>query len=296
MNLEKFCRGRLVVLRPSSTAYDAARAMRANHVGAVLVADRKGLAGIVTDRDLALNVVGNHVASRIMLSQVMTPDPVTLDAGDAVEKAAALMHAMHVRRIVVLEGRHPKGLVTLDDLILARAVPQSRVRDVVFGQLSDWAPSKPEGFTRPARVSRRASGSTRRSQARRRQTLQAFLRRVRQVTGLSSDADARAAFEVVLGALLQRLTPSEAKDLLAQLPSLDRARLLRAARSGPDRSITRESIVRRTAARLKIPPQRAAEVVSRLGHSLGDFVSEGELADVKGQLPAALKPLLDRAA
>jgi uncharacterized protein (DUF2267 family) len=198
--------------------------------------------------------------------------------------------------VVVLEGPYPKGLVTLDDLILSRAVPQNRVRDVVFGQLTDWAPAKPEGFAGPVRLRRRANGPASRSQQRRQQTLATFLRHLKEVTGLRSDAEARAAFEVVAASLLRRLTPSEAKDLLAQLPALLKARLEAASRAGPDRTITRLSIERAMQRRLKVWPQRAAELVSRIGHALGDFVSEGELADVQGQLPKNLKPLLDHAA
>lgn len=296
MTLERFCRGRLVVLRPSASAYDAARAMSNNHIGAVLVMDKRGLAGIVTDRDLALKVVGNKLPARIPVGEVMTRDPVTLDIDDDAEKAAALMHSMHIRRVVVLDGPHPKGLVTLDDLILSKAVPQRRVRDVVFGQLTDWAPAKPEGFPGPTRVRRKASGSTQRRKQRRRQTLQTFLAHVKEVTGLESDDEARRAFEVLASGLVRRLTPDEAKDFLAQLPALVRAPLEASARTGPDRNITRQSIERDMAKRMQIWPQRAAELVSRIGHALGDFVSEGELADVQEQLPADLKPLLDRAA
>jgi signal-transduction protein with cAMP-binding, CBS, and nucleotidyltransferase domain len=51
MSLERFRRTKLVTLNRQSKAYQAARAMADNHIGAVLVSDPKGLAGIVTDRD-----------------------------------------------------------------------------------------------------------------------------------------------------------------------------------------------------------------------------------------------------
>ncbi|MBS3652506.1 CBS domain-containing protein [Pseudaminobacter sp. 19-2017] len=58
MSVERFRRTRMVVLNPMSTAYQAARAMADNHIGAVLVSGPGGVAGIVTDRDLALAVLG----------------------------------------------------------------------------------------------------------------------------------------------------------------------------------------------------------------------------------------------
>lgn len=59
MSLERFRRTKLVTLNRQSKAYQAARAMADNHIGAVLVSDPKGLAGVVTDRDLALAVLGH---------------------------------------------------------------------------------------------------------------------------------------------------------------------------------------------------------------------------------------------
>ena len=48
----------MVVLNRQSMAYQAARAMADNHIGAVLVAGPSGIAGILTDRDLALFGIG----------------------------------------------------------------------------------------------------------------------------------------------------------------------------------------------------------------------------------------------
>ena len=52
------------MLTRQSKAYQAARAMADNHIGSVLVSEPKALAGIVTDRDLALAVLGGGIAPR----------------------------------------------------------------------------------------------------------------------------------------------------------------------------------------------------------------------------------------
>src|SRR5438477_11514557 len=46
-----------VVLPPSATIYDAARAMAENQIGAALIAEQGEILGIVTDRDLVLDVI-----------------------------------------------------------------------------------------------------------------------------------------------------------------------------------------------------------------------------------------------
>src|SRR5262249_17329685 len=119
MSLEKYRRHRLVVLHPNESAYGAARAMEANHVGVVLIEEKGVLRGIATDRDLALRVIGRGLdAPRTPLVAVMTPGPSTLPVTEGEHAAAELMRIRRVRRVPILEGERLVGLVTLDDLML----------------------------------------------------------------------------------------------------------------------------------------------------------------------------------
>ena len=70
MSLERFRRTRMVVLTRHSMAYQAARAMADNHIGSVLVSAPQGLAGMITDRDLALGVLGAVVGLVAALSDL----------------------------------------------------------------------------------------------------------------------------------------------------------------------------------------------------------------------------------
>ncbi|MCB1992575.1 MAG: CBS domain-containing protein, partial [Geminicoccaceae bacterium] len=82
MSLEKFRRTRMVVLNQRSMAYQAVRAMTDNHIGAVLVSRPRGLAGILTDRDLALAVLGGELDPKTTpVGEVMSEDVVTCDIG-----------------------------------------------------------------------------------------------------------------------------------------------------------------------------------------------------------------------
>ncbi len=67
------------MLTPQSKAYQAARAMADNHIGSVLVSEPKALAGIVTDRDLALAVLGGGIDPQTTsLDEVMSKNMVAL--------------------------------------------------------------------------------------------------------------------------------------------------------------------------------------------------------------------------
>jgi CBS domain-containing protein/uncharacterized protein (DUF2267 family) len=297
MNLEKYCRDRMVVLNARASAYDAACAMKNNHVGAIPVHARGELVGILTDRDLALKVVARDLPPRdVEVGMVMTPDPVTIEVTDTEDDAAELMRAMHVRRLIVLDEGRLAGIVTLDDLILSGAANREQVRSVILEQLSEQAPAKPEGLVRPARLRRYAEDlPQRRSHSRRQQTLAQFAARLMAHTGLADRDQALAAFQVVAAGIARRLMPAEAKDFAAQLPYDIREFLLDLPR-GPDRRVTRQSIQEDMARRLDVDLERAAELVSRVGAAMGELISAGELDDVVSQLPRSLRPLLRHAA
>ena len=295
MNLERFCKGRLIVLSGEATAYDAARAMFGNHIGAVLVAEHGELAGIATDRDLLIRAGSRLSLDDIPLREVMTPNPVGVDVGASLAAACAVMLARHVRRVVVLDEGRPCGIVTLDDLVLASGVSREQLRKIVSAQLTELAPAKPEGLVRPMRVRRPSFAAQRRRDAHRAQTLRAFTAKLRRITGLRREPDALAAFEVVASNLIRRLTPDEAGDFAAQLPAAVREKVVDHGEV-PDRRVSRGGIERQVAQRLGIDAGWATEVVWRIGQHLAELVSEGEVEDLAAQLPGDLKRLVHRAA
>jgi CBS domain-containing protein len=150
MSLSKYTRARLVIQRPEVHAYDAARAMEDNHVGAVIVHDGQHVVGMVTDRDLALTLVaGDLDPFEVQLLQIMaTPvvvQPLTASEADA----AQLMINHRVRRIPIVDGERVVGLVTLDDLLLEQALDGATVAAIVRAQLEEPARLKRRGAVAP---------------------------------------------------------------------------------------------------------------------------------------------------
>jgi CBS domain-containing protein len=104
-----------------ATVADAAREMRDGDVGSVVVVDNGGVAGIITDRDIAVRVVAQGLdpdATRV--SEAATTDPVTLTVDQTVEDAIRLVRERDVRRIVVVQDGRPAGVVSLGDLAIER--------------------------------------------------------------------------------------------------------------------------------------------------------------------------------
>jgi CBS domain-containing protein len=119
MSLENFCRKPLIKVSPETNVAEACRLMEQNNVGS-LVAEKDGkLCGIITDRDIALRVVGAlKDPQATLVKEVMTPDPIRISVDKTLRHLTSLMHAYHVRRVPVVSGFDTTvGIVTLDDLI-----------------------------------------------------------------------------------------------------------------------------------------------------------------------------------
>ncbi|HEX6994355.1 MAG TPA: CBS domain-containing protein [Gammaproteobacteria bacterium] len=277
MPLRAYVRPRLVILGPKASVTEAARAIEKNNIGAIVVQDAGRVVGIVTDRDLAVRALAAGLdPADTPLSDVMTSPVATLSPSDSQTDAIALMQKWNVRRIPLVEGERLVGIVTLDDLLLDEAAPIEQLGAIVQSQIGEGGPFDERS---PQRL---------RSLARAEATLKRMLAKVRAAAGFDSDEIAEAALETVLTMLVRRLTPDEAKDLVAQLPSLLHPTLRRQP-SGPDKEITRRAIEESLARRLGIGSDRAADVLDAVGSVIAESVTEGQMNDVRKQRPQELR-------
>lgn len=125
----------VVAVRPDASLVEAARLMRVQDIGDVVVADGQRIVGVLTDRDIAVRAVAEGVDPQAASAgSVCTRDPVLLTPHDPVAAATALMRAHAVRRVPVVEDGLPVGMVSLGDLAEADS-PGS-----VLGEISRSAP------------------------------------------------------------------------------------------------------------------------------------------------------------
>lgn len=105
-----------IVLQRNQSIVDAARAMRDNSVGAVLVVDGDALCGLVTDRDLVVRALAEAASPDSPVGEVCSPDLVAVDADDETEEAGRVMRENAVRRLPVMDDGHVVGIVSMGDL------------------------------------------------------------------------------------------------------------------------------------------------------------------------------------
>jgi CBS domain-containing protein len=108
-------------VEPGDGVVDAARQMAEGDVGAVLVTEQGRVSGILTDRDIAVRVVAEgRDPQGTKVSEICTPDPVTLTVDQSVEDAIRIVREQSVRRIPVVQDGRPAGIVSIGDLAIER--------------------------------------------------------------------------------------------------------------------------------------------------------------------------------
>jgi CBS domain-containing protein len=106
---------------PTDNVKDVARIMQRENIGPMPVIDNvesKKLIGIITDRDLAMKIVGQGRDARAtQVEAVMTRKVVTCRADDELRIAMKLMSDHQIRRIVIVDNANTvKGIISQADL------------------------------------------------------------------------------------------------------------------------------------------------------------------------------------
>ncbi|WP_328862587.1 CBS domain-containing protein [Streptomyces sp. NBC_00306] len=109
---------------------EVAHRMRDADIGAVLVTDGDRLRGLVTDRDLVVRVMAEgRNPDDTTAQEACSDEPVTVAAEDDVLRAVQLMRKHSLRRLPVLDGGKPVGIIALGDLAIERD-PTSALGDI----------------------------------------------------------------------------------------------------------------------------------------------------------------------
>jgi CBS domain-containing protein len=114
----------------SAPVQEAAKIMRDEDVGAIPIVENGSLVGIVTDRDIALNVVAEGKDGSTPVTQIAAGDLVTIDPDQSLDEGLRLMAQHQVRRLpVVEEDGKPVGIIAQADI--ARQADDQKTGEVV---------------------------------------------------------------------------------------------------------------------------------------------------------------------
>jgi CBS domain-containing protein len=127
MSIGEFCNRSVVVAERNCSVLEASRLMRQHHVGAlVIVVPDAGVnkpVGLVTDRDLVVEVMAAHLdPEAVLVGEIMVEPLCIVHERDGVFETMRLMREHGVRRVPVVDERGSlQGIIAIDDLIAVLA-------------------------------------------------------------------------------------------------------------------------------------------------------------------------------
>ena len=104
-------------IESNETAIEAARMMMTENIGSLPVVSDGELVGMVTDRDLVLQVMAKDLDANVVpVSQVCSEDPVVAAPDEPLDDALGRMAAEQVRRLPVVKGTRLVGILAQADI------------------------------------------------------------------------------------------------------------------------------------------------------------------------------------
>ena len=107
----------LVTAAPEDSAAEAIRRMLGGKVGSVVVVEDGAVAGIFTERDVLRLADAGADFEKVTMRSAMTPDPLTIGAGDGILEAAHLMGERRLRHLPVVEDGRLVGIISIRDAL-----------------------------------------------------------------------------------------------------------------------------------------------------------------------------------
>lgn len=148
MRVGKLCKRDVVTIRRNHSLIEAARRMRDQHVGDLVVVEgeRDTPVGILTDRDIVIGVVAKDPPdlARLDVGDVLTSELVTARTDEEVEEVLDRMKRHHIRRIPVVDVTGSlAGIFTVDDLLALVSKDFATLTKLVSGQRAIEAERRP---------------------------------------------------------------------------------------------------------------------------------------------------------
>lgn len=130
----------VVSASPTTPITDVARLMEDENVGSVVIVEDERPLGIVTDRDLAIEVIAHGTdPATLTAGDVMSEDLVTVDADSGIFEVIRTMKTASVRRIpAVTADGHLAGIVTFDDFVVLLGRELRHLGDVVEAEIPPY--------------------------------------------------------------------------------------------------------------------------------------------------------------
>jgi CBS domain-containing protein len=132
MTVQDLARAEPIAATKKASIAAVAALMRDHDVGSVVIEEDGRPVGIVTDRDITIELTAEGLdPDEVTAEEVMTADPVTIEADAGVFDLVTVMGEHAVRRVPVVADEELVGIITLDDVDRLLSEEQGKLADVI---------------------------------------------------------------------------------------------------------------------------------------------------------------------
>ena len=105
------------ILGTTRTVTEAARRMRDEDIGVILVQEEGAVCGVLTDRDIVVRMIAEERDTNgTTLGEICSGEPFTVAPDDEVDAVVATMHDRGIRRVPVVDGDTAVGILSIVDV------------------------------------------------------------------------------------------------------------------------------------------------------------------------------------
>ena len=137
-------RGGVITLTPQDTISTAAKIMRDEHVGCIIVIGGDGrVVGIVSERDIVVRVMAAMVdSSQTLVGDIMTTPVVACTPMTHLDDIRELMSKHRIRHVAVIDGDRPVGMISSREILARRLADDQNVRNLAIFALARLAETR----------------------------------------------------------------------------------------------------------------------------------------------------------
>ncbi|MGD8707385.1 MAG: CBS domain-containing protein [Nitrosopumilaceae archaeon] len=99
------------------TVQQAAKIMRNDKVGSVVIMKDSKPIGIMTERDFAIKIVADEIPSSVKISDVMTSPVIHISPNETILQASDIMVEKKIKKIPVFDAGKISGIITATDIL-----------------------------------------------------------------------------------------------------------------------------------------------------------------------------------
>jgi CBS domain-containing protein len=119
MIIESIIEKNVMTIDENASALDAAELMKKHYIGSLIVTGKMGFRGLVTERDLMMDVVGEDKdPSSTRLADIVREDFIRVTPQDSADHCLDLMKEHRCRHLLVFDGEDFVGLVSLRHMVV----------------------------------------------------------------------------------------------------------------------------------------------------------------------------------